>query len=180
MLASTCICVVSKGAGLYSSLVSTSYDVTVPVPASSTTDRTASALSLSQNGLSAWSPLKASMPNLPTISQNGVGTNFSISSCLSTRSLSVGLCTLPTDMKFFPTCPEDREMSLVRTAPQERSMICLASAASASFSLGSVRLSNAASTSPLVRALNLALLTEPMSAPISLTVSMPMSSPSRS
>jgi len=36
-------------------------------------------------------------------------------------------------MKFFPTCPEDREMSLVRTAPQERSMICLASAASASF-----------------------------------------------
>ena len=109
-----------------------------------------------------------------------MGSNLSISSCLSTRSLSVGLWTLPTDMKFFPTCPEDREINLVRTAPQDRSMICLASAASANFSLGSVRLSNAASTSPFVRALNLALLTDPIPMPISLTVSIPMSSPSRS
>ena len=109
-----------------------------------------------------------------------MGTKLSISSCLSTSSLSVGLWTLPTDMKFFPTCPDEREMSLVSTAPQARSMICLASSASASFLSGSVRLSKAFSTSPLVRALNLALLTMLMSAPASRTVSMPMSSPSLS
>ena len=59
-------------------------------------------------------------------------------------------------------------------------MICLASAASASFLSGSVRLLKAFSTSPLVRALNLALRTMPMSAPASRTVSIPMSSPSLS
>ena len=92
----------------------------------------------------------------------------------------MGLCTLPTDMKFIPTCPEDREMSLVRTAPQARSMIWRASAASARFLSGSARLSKADSTSPFVRALNLALLTRVRSAPASRTVSIPMSSPSRS
>ena len=71
-------------------------------------------------------------------------------------------------------------MSLVRTAPQDRSTICLASAASARRSSGSARFSKAASTSPLVRALNLALFTIDMSTPISLTVSMPISSPSLS
>ena len=180
MLASTCIWVVSNGAGLYSSFVSTSYVTTVPNFASSTTDMIASASSLSQNGLPECSPLNASMPNLPTISQYGFGTKLSISSCLSTSSLRVGLWTLPTDMKFLPTCPDERDMSLVRTAPQDRSMICLASAASASLSLGSVRSAKAASTSPFVRALNLALLTLERSVPISLTVSIPMSSPSRS
>ena len=92
----------------------------------------------------------------------------------------MGLWTLPTDMKFFPTCPEDSEMSLVSTAPHARSMICLASAASASFLSGSVRLSKAFSTSPFVRALNFALRTFARSAPASRTVSMPMSSPSLS
>ena len=69
LLASTCIWVVSNGAGLYSSLGVTSNDFTVPSVWSVTTERMASASSLSQNGLDSWEPLNASMPNLPTISQ---------------------------------------------------------------------------------------------------------------
>ena len=159
LFASTCIWVVSNGAGLYSSFGLTSYSTTVPSFSSEILAMTASASSLFQKWLPSWFPLNASMPNFPTTSQNGTGTNFSISSCLSTRSFSVGLWTLPTDMKFFPTCPEESEMSLVRTAPHERSTICLVSAASASFLSGSARSEKAASTSPLVSALNFALLT---------------------
>ena len=180
LLASTCICVVSKGAGLNSSLTVTSFLVTVPVLVPEHLEYTASASSFFQKGLDAWLPSNASMPNLPTTFQYGTGTNFSISSFLSTRSFRVGLWTLPTDMKLLPTCPDDRDMSLVRTAPHDRSTICLASAAAASLSSGRVRSEKAASISPLVRALNLALLTLLMSASAYFTVSMPMSSPSLS
>ena len=69
LLASTCIMVVSKGAGLYSSLGETSYETTVPSLCSEMTSRMASASSLSQKGLDVWEPLNARMPNLPIISQ---------------------------------------------------------------------------------------------------------------
>ena len=191
LLASTCICVVSNGAGLYSSFATVSYSITVPSFSSEIFAMIASAASFSQKWLPSWHPLNASIPNFATTSQNGTGTNFSISSCLSTRSFRVGLCTLPTDMKFFPTCPEERDMSLVSTAPQDRSTICLVSAASASFLSGSARTEKADSTSPFVSALNFALLTEilPSSVlpdsvswytPMALTVSIPISSPSLS
>ncbi|KAF5060350.1 hypothetical protein DSECCO2_326490 [anaerobic digester metagenome] len=103
-----------------------------------------------------------------------------ISLCLSTMSVRVGLCTLPTERKLLPIWPLASEMNLVRTAPQARSMTCLVSADSANRWSGSVSCLNAPSISNLVRALKRTRRTERGGFSRSDTVSSPMSSPSRS